>query len=304
MNLRSIDLNLLVVFDAIFKEKNITKAGLRVGLSQPAVSNALTRLRGHLGDELFLRGTDVLRPTARAIELSGPIHAMLADLEKVLEPATFNPRKAQRIFTIATADYFSLKVAPNLVIYLEKHAPGIDVRFVPGTLNAFELLDQGDLDVAVFPYKNPPARFGIRTLFQDSFSCMMASDHPLAKRELTLRRFAAARHLVISLNGDSHGVIDQILARDGLTRRVAMTVNQYSVAQSIIENTDLIVTAPTKILEDSLSRKIMLKTCPIKFPKLHGHVDMFWHKRLGSHPAQVWFRETLANLATNPGWSS
>jgi DNA-binding transcriptional LysR family regulator len=298
MNLRSLDLNLLVVFDAIFKEKNITKAGLRVGLSQPAVSNALTRLRGHLGDELFLRGTDALRPTARALELSVPIHAMLAELEKTLEPAIFDPKQARRVFRIATADYFSLKVAPKLVVHLAKHAPGIDVRFVPSALNAFELLDAADIDIAVFGYKKPPERFGIHTLFRDTFSCMMAANHPLANQELTLERFAEARHLVISLNGASRGLIDQLLTENGLSRRVVMTVNQYSVAQSIVENTDLIVTAPTKILEDNLSVTTKIVPCPINFPEPHGHVDMVWHKRLGSQPAHVWFRQTLASVAT------
>jgi DNA-binding transcriptional LysR family regulator len=297
MNLRSLDLNLLVVFDAIFKEKSITKAGQRIGLSQPAMSNALTRLRGHLSDELFLRGTDSLRPTPRAIELSVPIHAILAELEQVLEPAIFDPKQARRVFTVATADYFSLKVAPKLVVYLEKNAPGIDVRFVPTALNAIELLDRGEIDVGVFGYKNPPERFGTRTLFRDTFSCMMAANHPLAQRDLTLKRYASARHLVISLNGDPFGIIDQLLAEGGLTRRVIMTINQFSVASTIIESTDLIVTAPTKILEDCLSEATRIMPCPVRLPVPHGHVDMLWHKRLGSHPAHVWFRDTLAKMA-------
>jgi DNA-binding transcriptional LysR family regulator len=297
MNLRSIDLNLLVVFDAVFKEKNITKAGLRIGLSQPAVSNALTRLRGHLGDELFLRGADALRPTVRATELSGPIHEFLAGLEQALEPVIFDPEHARRVFRIATADYFSLKVAPKLVVYLEEHAPGIDVRFIPTALNAFDLLDQGEIDVAVYGYKNPPERFGIRTLFKDTFSCLMAVDHPLAEGDMTLERYADARHLVVSLNGDAYGLVDQILARNGLTRRVIMTVNQFSVVPSIVESTDLIVTAPTKILEESTGARTSMVPCPVNFPEPHGHVDMLWHKRLGSHPAHVWFRETLASVA-------
>jgi DNA-binding transcriptional LysR family regulator len=297
MNLRSMDLNLLVVFDAIFKEKNITKAGLKVGLSQPAVSNALTRLRGHLGDELFLRGKDSLRPTPRAIELSGPIQAMLIELEKVLEPAVFVPKNARRVFKIATADYFSLKVAPKLIVHLETHAPGIDVRFLPSALDAIDLLDQGEIDIGVFGFKNPPERLGKRTLFKDTFSCMMAADNPLAQRELTLKRYASARHLVVSMNGDSFGPVDQLLAENGLARRVMMTINQFSVAPSIIETTDLIVTAPTKILEDYLSKTTRMVPCPVRLPDPIGHVDMLWHKRLGSHPAHVWFRETLANVA-------
>jgi DNA-binding transcriptional LysR family regulator len=297
MNLRSLDLNLLVVFDAIFTEKNITKAGLRIGLSQPAVSNALTRLRGHLQDELFLRGPRYLRPTPRAIELSAPIHAMLIDLESVLAPSVFDPLRENRVFTIATADYFNVNITPKLIVFLEKNAPGIDVRIVPNALNAMELLDQGKIDVAMFGFSEAPERFGVRTLFRDTFSCIMAANNPLAERELTLRRYVSARHLVVSLNGDPNGIIDDLLATDKLTRRVALTVNQFSIAPGIVENTGLLLTAPTKILEDYSSQKTKILRCPVRIPSPHGHVSIMWHRQLGAHPAHVWFREILAKVA-------
>ena len=135
MNLRSLDLNLLVVFDAIFKERNITKADTKIGLSQSSVSNALTRLRGHLNDELFLRGPRTMLPTQRAFELAESIHTTLVALEKSLDPKEFDPKNEARIFTIAAVDYFSVVIAPKLARYLEKKAPSIDIRILPAALD-------------------------------------------------------------------------------------------------------------------------------------------------------------------------
>ena len=120
MNLRSLDLNLLVVFDAVFKERNITKAGVKIGLSQSSVSNALTRLRGHLNDELFLRGSGSMKPTPRAMELADPIRATLASLERILDSKKFDPNLENRVFTIAAVDYFSVIIAPKLAQYMGK----------------------------------------------------------------------------------------------------------------------------------------------------------------------------------------
>ncbi len=297
MNLRSLDLNLLVVFDAIFAEKNITRAGTRVGLSQPAVSNALARLRGHLGDELFLRGPDGLRPTPRAIELAGPVHAMLVDLENVLDPSSFDPATASRAFTVAAVDYFSVVVAPKLAVHLASRAPGIDVRIVPTAGHALELLDKAEIDVATASFSDPPERFGRMTLVEDSYSCLVAKGHPLAERPVTLQRFAAARHLLVTPRGDARGFVDDRLAEKGLTRRVVMTVNHFSAAPGIVVASDLVLTAPTKIIERYLVDGMVMLPAPVEPPPVFRRLDMVWHERLARHPAHVWFRETLQTVA-------
>ncbi|MBN8534412.1 MAG: LysR family transcriptional regulator [Rhizobiales bacterium] len=297
MNLRSLDLNLLVVFDAIFVEKNITRAGLRIGLSQPAVSNALTRLRGHLRDELFLRGSEGLRPTPRAIELSGPIHTMLVDLQNVLDPSAFDPATASRAFTIAAVDYFSVVVAPKLAVHLAKHAPGIDVRIVPTAGRAMELLDQAEIDLAMASFSDPPERFGRATLVMDGYSCMVAAGHSLSEGKLTLARFAGARHLLVTPRGDARGFVDDKLAEKGLTRRVAMTVNHFSAAPGIVEGSDLVLTAPTKIIERYLSERTVMLPAPVEAPAVFRRLDMIWHERLARHPAHQWFRQTLIEVA-------
>lgn len=298
MNLRSLDLNLLVVFDAVFAEKNITRAGLRIGLSQPAVSNALTRLRGVLKDELFLRGSDGLRPTPRAIELAGPIRSMLTDLQNVLDSPAFDPRTATHVFTIAAVDYFTVVVAPLLATHLAEHAPGIDLRITPTAGRALELLDRGEIDIAAASFADPPERFGRATLVEDTYVCLVAAGHPLTQGKLTLARYAAARHILVTPRGDTRGFVDDKLAEKGLSRRIAMTVNHFSAAPGIVEGSDLVLTAPTKFIERFLTKRTVMFPAPVEAPNIFRRLDMIWRERMGRHPAHAWFRETLRQVAT------
>jgi DNA-binding transcriptional LysR family regulator len=297
MNLRSLDLNLLVVFDAVFAERNITRAGLKIGLSQPAVSNALTRLRGHLKDELFLRGPRGLRPTPRAVEIAGPIHAMLVDLERVLDPAAFDPATARRSFTVAAVDYFTIAVAPRLARMLAEAAPGVDVRIVPTAGQATELLDRGEIDLAAAAFGDVPDRFGRRTIVTDDYACMVAARHPFARRPPTLRAWAAARHILVSPRGDARGFVDDRLAEKGLTRQVAVSVNHFSAAPGIVAGTDLVLTAPRRVLAAFASRRTAILDCPVEAPPAFRRLDMLWHERLSRHPAHQWFREAVAAAA-------
>ncbi len=297
MNLRSIDLNLLLVFDAVFQEKNITKAGKKIGLTQSSVSNALTRLRGHLNDELFVRGTDGMRPTQRATELAEPIRHTLFSLQNILDPQKFNPKTEKRVFRIAAVDYFSVIIAPRLASYISQNAPGIDIRIIASAMSAAELLDNGEADFVVGPLLNLPDRFGSEHLISDSLICMVREGHPLAGKSVTVQEYADAQHLVLSLRGDSHGVIDEELAKLNLSRRVAMTVSSSAVIPAIVEESDLIVTAPKKIIQRYANPKSFVFHSPIKLPDKLIHLDLAWHKRLSVHPAHQWFKETLLTIA-------
>ena len=298
MNLRSIDLNLLLVFDAVFQEKNITKAGKKIGLTQSSVSNALTRLRGHLNDELFVRGTDGMRPTQRATELAEPIRLTLFSLQNILDPQKFNPMTEKRVFRIAAVDYFSVTVAPKLANYLSQKAPAIDVRIIASALSPAELLDNGEADFVVGPLLDLPDRFGTKPLMSDSLICMVREGHPLAGKQVTVQEYADAQHLVLSLRGDPRSVVDEELAKLNLSRRVAMTVSSSAVIPAIVEESDLIVTAPTKIIRRYANPKSFIFHPPIKLPDKLIHLEMAWHKRLSVHPAHQWFKDTLLNIAS------
>ena len=299
MNLRSIDLNLLLVFDAVFQEKNITKAGKKIGPTQSSVANALTRLRGHLNDELFVRGTDGMRPTQRATELAESIRLTLFSLQNILDPQKFNPMTEKRVFRIAAVDYFSVIVAPKLANYLSQHAPGVDVRIIASAMSTTEILDNGDADFSVGLSSDLPDRFGSELLITDSLICMVRENHPLAGKIPTVEEYADAQHLVLSLRGDAHTVVDDELAKRNLSRRVAMTVSSSAVIPAIVEESDLIVTAPAKIIRRYANPKSFIFNSPIKLPDRLIHLDMAWHKRLSVHPAHVWFKETLLNIASS-----
>ena len=297
MNLRSLDLNLLVVFDAIFKERNITKAGTKIGLSQSSVSNALTRLRGHLNDELFLRGPRTMLPTQRAFELAESIHTTLVALEKSLDPKEFDPKNEARIFTIAAVDYFSLVIAPKLARYLEKKAPGIDIRILPAALDPKELLDQGEADFAAGVFEDIPDRFDTQILLEDTFACVVRVGHPMAETTPTVEDYVAAQHLMISSNGVARNFIDNDLEKMGLKRRISMTISSFSLAPAILDSSDLILTAPLKVIQSYNSAMYRVLPSPVASPTRLRHLDLIWHKRLSVHPAQNWFRKAIKEIA-------
>lgn len=301
MNLRRIDLNLLVIFDALIRERNVTRAARRVSLSQPAFSNALARLRHYLKDELFIRGPAGMLPTPRALELAPQIHSALAALETALDPQEFAPATATRSFTIDTNDYIVATSIALLMRRLEELAPGIDVRILPPAGKAFERLDAREVDFAVGTYGEIPERFGVLHIADNEFACMMRADHPLARGRLDLQRFAGARHLLITPRGDPTGFVDDALAVHKLTRRIGLTVNHFSVVPAVISNSDMIVTMPKRIAAlYAPLYGLKLRPSPIAAPPTYAFIDLIWHKRLGQHPAYVWFREQLRSVTVAP----
>jgi DNA-binding transcriptional LysR family regulator len=298
MNLRRVDLNLLVIFDALMRERNVTRAADKVGLSQPAFSNALSRLRAFFEDDLFLRGPDGMRPTARALELADQVHEALAAIDAALDPVRFDPATAHRTFNIETNDYVVTAFFPALMQLLRKQAPGVDIRVSPQAGRAFERLDAQEIDLAISAFGDPPERFGVEDLSQDGYGVVMRRNHPLAEEKLTVARYAAASHVLVTPRGDPRGFVDEQLAEKGLTRRIALTVNQFASALPVVAGTDLIATLPLRIASIGAKRfGLMMKDAPILPPRGFQEVQMIWHKRLGAHPANVWLRGVLKRAA-------
>jgi DNA-binding transcriptional LysR family regulator len=298
MNLRRVDLNLLVIFDALMRERNVTRAADKVGLSQPAFSNALSRLRAFFEDDLFLRGPDGMRPTARAMELADQVHEALAAIDAALDPVRFDPATAHRTFNVETNDYVVTAFFPALMQVLRKEAPGIDIRVSPQAGRAFERLDAQEIDLAISAFGDPPDRFGMEELSRDGYGVVMRKTHPLADENLTLNRYAAATHVLVTPRGDPRGFVDEQLAEKGLTRRVGLTVNQFASALPIVAGTDLIATLPLRIAGIGAKRfGLTMKDAPIVPPRGFQEVQMIWHKRLGAHPANTWLRQILRRAA-------
>jgi DNA-binding transcriptional LysR family regulator len=298
MNLRSLDLNLLLVFDAVMAERNVTRAADRIGLSQPALSNALTRLRHHLKDDLFVRSPDGMKPTARALELAAPIHDALASLEQALDPALFDPANSTRTFRIATNDYVASVLMPSVMAKLAQVAPGVDVRLVPLAGRMHDLLDAQEVDFACTSVGEQPERFATRDIVEDSYVVLMRAGHRLSAREtLRLEDYAAENHLLVTPRGDPRGFVDQALAARGLTRRLGLTVNQFAAAPAIVAATDLVATIP-KQAADLFGPPFGLvhRPCPVAVPREMRVVSLVWNRRLSRHPAFTWFAELMAEV--------
>ncbi|ARV62901.1 hypothetical protein BZZ01_07535 [Nostocales cyanobacterium HT-58-2] len=299
MNYEQLDLNLLTVFDAVMTELNVTRAADRLHMTQPAVSNALKRLRHLLNDELFVKVPSGVSPTPKAMEIWQPIRDALTQIRRTLEPSQFDPATATIAFTIAMNDLTANLILPKLIAVLEESAPDIDVRIIPNThINAPILLEQAEIDVAVGVFPHPSARLRSHTLLTSPFICVMRRDHPLAGKKLTLERYVQAKHLLVTLTGESTGLIDPILQERGLQRRIALTVNQFAIAPRIVANSDFIAILPTRIVEMSgLVEQLHLAPLPIEIaPSI---LKMMWHERNHRHPAQEWLRSRLIEICSN-----
>ena len=297
MNIGSLDLNLLRVFDAVMAERHVTRAGDKLYLSQSAVSHALTRLRHALKDELFIKVPGGVMPTPRAEELALPVSSALRQLEAALIPTEFDPSSASRVFRVAAHDYFATVMAAALAEALANRAPSCSFRVRPTAGRALEQLDNQEVDFAISAFGELPDRFDSVPLLQDSFVCVMSPDHEFANQTLTVRRFAKARHLLISPKGDERGFVDQLLAAEGLTRHVAMIINQFSPAGNIVACSNLILTLPERLgRRFEKENGLVVKDCPVASPHAFNETKLVWHRHYGRHPALDWMRNTICDL--------
>lgn len=298
MNLRSLDLNLLVVFDALMRERHVTRAASAIGLSQPAFSNALTRLRERLGDELFIRTPDGMRPTPWALELSGPVSTALNEIENALDGATFAPETSKRRFTIATPDYATITLFPKLMNRLQQEAPHIVLQAISPSRHLGEYLDTQRADIALLNWPDPPDRFRFEALIDENWVCVMRPDHPMAGKPATLDRYCDVKHLLISPQGDRRNWVDSALAERGRTRHVSYAMPTYGPAPLILETTDLVLTCPGSVGREFKERiGMIVSACPVETPPGVRSIHMVWHARLGNHPAHIWLRNVLREVS-------
>jgi DNA-binding transcriptional LysR family regulator len=301
MSFLTLDLNLLRVFDAVMTEQNLTRAANRLAMTQPAVSNALRRLRDALRDDLLIRTAHGVKPTPRAEELWPTVRNALASLEQAVAPAEFNISKVQATFRMAMADATAVLLLPSLVRSIENEASGINVRMVPlTTREPRPLLIRGDIELAVgfFPgvvaqlAGGPDTPIRHERLYSGRYVCVMRKDHPLGKQELTLDAYCNANHLLVSFSGRAHGLTDEALAQLNRERRILLTVNQFFTAGRVVANSDLITVLPRHLVSSAgMPGALITKELPFKLPAVH--VDMLWHERDARSPAHLWLRNQL-----------
>lgn len=297
MNLAAIDLNLLVAFDALISERHVTRAGQKIGLSQPAMSAALNRLRFLIKDPLFERRGDGMRPTPRAIELAGPIRQALQQIQVALDPQPFDPTQATRTFRIAINDLGVSLFLPPLSERMAAWSPGLDFVFLPAEdKRALELLDAGEADVAIGPNWNRyDDQFESLMLYNAPFACAMRAGHPLAGETLTIEAFVSVPHIMILQPGDPSRQIDRILSEHGLRRRIAFTVPYYLSVPFLLGRTDLLSVIPGKLIQRfGASENIIAKATP--FAELAVPVMMFWTQSANDEPANIWLRSLIVDI--------
>lgn len=254
------DLNLLVLFEAVMEERHVGRTAGRLHLSASAVSHGLGRLRRLLGDPLFLRTPKGVVPTARAMELADPIAEVLAGVRRVVSTAApFDPATSTRRFTIGAPDGVSTVILPPLLARLRQSGPGIDIslrQLLPAQgeispqrawMFAFGDLEAREMDIAILPSDDIPARFQKRTLYEEDFVVAMRARHMFAD-DPSLAAFCAMQHLVVSLTGDSRGFVDQHLEQQDLSRRIALTVPNFMFALAVLAETDLIAALPRRFV--------------------------------------------------------
>jgi DNA-binding transcriptional LysR family regulator len=294
--LGAIDLNLLVVFDAIMMERSVTRAGQRLGLSQPAISHALTRLRHMLRDELFVRSPSGMMPTPRAEQLATPIRIALDGLQQSLEPVQFEPSKATTTFHIAVDNYAAIVLVAPIAALVARIAPGVTLDFRPsGTLNVLDQLDRSELNLAIGPSGVQGERFSHRRLLQDQFVVVYRKGHPAAKaREFSTDRLTTLAQLEISSAQFGADFIDSGPGRSKPGLKPAMRAPFLSAAQ-ILATSDLVSVLPLNVARN-MTRSHQLVFRPLSRSPRPIEAAMIWLRRLDNQPAHAWLRDVISRV--------
>ena len=310
-NFRTLDLNLLRVFDQVMTERNLTRAARNLAMTQPAVSNALARLRDFLGDRLVVRSGHGVEPTPRALALWPSVADALRVLEASLAPGAFAPAQAEHSFVLAMADATAATLMPGLVDIIGREAPGVSLRVVPlTTRDPRQLLESGEVDLALghFPgvlaelgaqhLQESSPRFMFERLYDGEYVVVMRKHHPLAQGPLSLDAYCAARHLLVSFSGRPFGFVDEALAAISRQRRVVLTVNQFFTAGLVVAGSDLLTVLPRHFIGGTgVADRLVWHPLPLDVPAVH--VDALWHRQHQASSAHRWLREAVRRTAQN-----
>jgi len=309
VNFRTLDLNLLRVFDMLMAQGSLTRAAEVLAITQPAASHALKRLHAAVGEPLFVRTAFGMKPTARAEALWPQVRAALGALQRALAPEDFDPQNEAASFRIAMADATAALLAPPLVRAIEATPGRINLRMMPlTTRDPRRLLREGEADLAIghFPEAiaalladGTHASLRHHRLHETHYVCVMRREHPLAAVPLTLDAYCEARHLLVSFGGRPHGLVDEALAAIGRQRHIVLTVNQFSTAGQVVTQSDLITVLPMSFIAATGTQDRII-TRPLPFALAPVTVAMLWPVRQDADPAHRWLRAQVLRAAGAP----
>lgn len=291
LELNRIDLNLLVALQTLLEESNVTRAAQRLGVTQPAMSRTLTRLRSLFDDPLFVRTAQGLAATPRALELAPRLNASLADIAGLVRPAEFDPATSQRTWRIATTDYGANSMLPLVLERLHREAPGVNLEITYWRKDGYGLLESNAVELALGTVENnTPAGIHGRGLGDDHLVCLLRQDHPAIAAGLTPESFAALPHILIDVGGsDPRGLVDFALEKQGLKRQVAMRLPHFMAALAMAARTDMLVSVP-QTLARLYGAQNGLAICPMPIAIPPFRYALLWHQRLHYDPGHTWLR--------------
>jgi DNA-binding transcriptional LysR family regulator len=295
--LSSVDLNLLVALDALLREGNVTAAGRRIGLSQPAMSHALSRLRDVLGDPLLVREGRVMRLTSFADRLAPRVQRLIGEIDAtLLGHRVFEPSTTARTFRISTNDYCGAVLMPALLSQVRRLAPGVELELHAhkGRAPAPELA-RGELDLAVGTFLESEPGVEREVLLRETFACLVRRSHPRAKGKLSVQDYAELDHVLITAPDYGAGVVDFALAKHGLRRRVVARTPHFLVAPALVAGSDAIVTLPSRLAQISAGARLRCFAPPLPLPPFDVH--LLWHGSTSEDAASRWLRQQLLAVA-------
>ncbi len=289
------DLNLVLIFDAIMQEQSVTAAAQRLAMTQPAVSNALTRMRHTWHDPLFVKAGRGLKPTPFARTLWQQIAAPLSEIRHAVTPPDFDPVSSEQTFRIALTDGLTSLYWGPLRQHIEACAPGINIHAVPYLGRMTQQLEDAEVDLVLGSADAGSEHVQMQVLFENPFVVAMAPNHSLAKGVLSLEDFIQADQLLVSLSGQAQGIVDVCLAKQGMKRRLAMTLNSFAGAIELVRTTSLITVLPYPMVADSVARgDIVTRKLPLQVPT--STMYMAWHRRDDRNASVRWLKSLLADL--------
>ncbi len=306
--LHRIDLNLLVYLDVLLRECNVTQAANQLGLSQPAMSNGLRRLRDLFNDPLLVRTSDGMTPTARALELEPLVRDILSGVERAIQPtAEFDPTDAKQVIRVMASDYAESTLFPAVMQTLREKAPGLTLDVMTPSDVSFLDVERGKIDLVINRFDQMPQSFHQITLWTDTFTCLMNKDNPILEH-FDLDSYLAASHIWVSKTGMGVGVgvdpddvqrlgwVDHALDAIGKKRHIRVFTRHYQAAMTLAEQNDLIVTLPTRatwLKKDN--PRVVVRDCPFDVPPLE--LKMAWSPLLQHNPAHRWIRQLITQIA-------
>jgi len=308
MNISRVDLNLLVYLDVLLRECNVTRAAEELGISQPAMSNSLRRLRDLFGDPILVRTSDGMTPTDRALELQPMVRKVLSAAEQAILPKTeFNPMESSRIFRIMASDYTESTLFPVLLRELRKQAPNIRLDIMTPSDVSFHDVERGKVDMVINRFDSLPQSFHQVHLWDDSFSCVMSSNNPV-KDNWNLQSYLSSKHIWVSKTGMGVGVgmtpddvqrlgwVDEALSKQGVKRDISLFTRHYQVALLLAEQDDLIVTIPSMSAKSIAgSDRVVILEPPFEIERMR--LKMVWSPLLQHDPGHKWLRQLIKSVS-------